>query len=308
MLVIGYMTFALKIIADSYQKFNITNTSVSACKNPPHIRCFQKHYLTKEQNSKCANASLTLGTIGHDIVEKAIVENLTIAECIQDKKIQDKINSYISFDKKDQMKFEFGIKNLEAIGNNHLENLKELPKQKWKTEAEHMKWIDPINVPFRMFIDLTGETHVNDIKNKFPSVKFSPLKTKQLKTNENRIGDWVCSHPRIDQRAFTTDLMQIALYSHTTGLKPSLSYASATDRILFTEDNCDELKPENLKLWLQELIAYEIAWEKKLIAANGSLEELMWLCVPDFSDIRKKSFWYQGVPEEYIKGYLNFYV
>ena len=298
----------LKIIADCYQKFNITNTSVSAAKNPPHIRCFQKHYLTKEQNSKCANASLTLGTIGHDIVEKAIVESLTIAECIQDKKIQDKINSYISFDKKDQMKFEFGIKNLEAIGNNHLENLKELPKQKWKTEAEHMKWIDPINVPFRMFIDLTGETHVNDIKNKFPTVKFSPLKTKQTKDNPNRIGDWVCSHPRIDQRAFTSDLMQIALYSYTTGLKPSLSYASATDRILFTEDNCEELKPENLKLWLQELIAYEIAWEKKLIAANGSLEELMWLCVPDFRDIRKKSFWYQGVPEEYIKGYLNFYV
>ena len=308
MLVIGYMTFALKIIADSYQKFNITNTSVSACKNPPHIRCFQKHYLTKEQNSKCSNASLTLGTIGHDIVEKAIVENLTIAECIQDKKIQDKINSYISFDKKDQMKFEFGIKNLEAIGNNHLENLKELPKQKWKTEAEHMKWIDPINVPFRMFIDLTGETHVNDIKNKFPTVKFSPLKTKQTKDNPNRIGDWVCSHPKIDQRAFTSDLMQIALYSYTTGLKPSLSYASATDRILFTEDNCEELKPENLKMWLQELIAYEIAWEKKLKAADGSLEELMWLCVPDFSDIRKKSFWYQGVPEEYIKGYLNFYV
>ena len=209
----------LKIIADCYQKFNITNTSVSAAKNPPHIRCFQKHYLTKEQNSKCANASLTLGTIGHDIVEKAIVENLTIAECIQDKKIQDKINSYISFDKKDQMKFEFGIKNLEAIGNNHLENLKELPKQKWKTEAEHMKWIDPINVPFRMFIDLTGETHVNDIKNKFPTVKFSPLKTKQTKDNPNRIGDWVCSHPRIDQRAFTSDLMQIALYSLYDRLK-----------------------------------------------------------------------------------------
>jgi hypothetical protein len=298
----------LKIIGDCYQKFNITNTSVSAAKNPPHIRCFQKHYLTKEQNSKCANASLTLGTIGHDVVEKAIVENLTVEECIQDKKIQDKINSYISFDKKDQMKFEFGIKNLEAMANNHILNLKELPKQKWKTEAEHMKWIDPINVPFRMFIDLTGETHVNDIKYKNPTVKFSPLKTKQTKDNPNRIGDWVCSHPKIDQRAFTSDLMQIALYSHTTGLKPSLSYASATDRILFTEDNCEELKPKNLKMWLQELIAYEIAWEKKLKAADGSLEELMWLCVPDFSDIRKKSFWYQGVPEEYIKGYLNFYV
>ena len=302
------MTNHLKIIGDCYQKFNITNTSVSAAKNPPHIRCFQKHYLTKEQNSKCANASLTLGTIGHDIVEKAIVESLTIAECIQDKKIQDKINSYISFDKKDQMKFEFGIKNLEAIANNHILNLKELPKQKWKTEAEHMKWIDPINVPFRMFIDLTGETHVNDIKNKFPTVKFSPLKTKQTKDNPNRIGDWVCSHPKIDQRAFTSDLMQIALYSYTTGLKPSLSYASATDRILFTEDNCEELKPENLKKWLQELIVYEIAWEKKLKAANGSVKELLWINIPDFSDIRKKSFWWNSIPKEYMEDYLKTYV
>ena len=33
------------------------------------------------------------------------------------------------------MKFEFGIKNLEAMANNHIENLKELPKQKWKTRS-----------------------------------------------------------------------------------------------------------------------------------------------------------------------------
>ena len=65
---------------------------------------------------------------------------------------------------------------------------------------------------------------------------------------------------------------------------------------------------KNLKIWLKELIAYELAWEKKLKAANGSLDELMWLCVPDFSDIRKRTFWYQGIPEEYIERYMNFYV
>jgi hypothetical protein len=102
--------------------------------------------------------------------------------------------------------------------------------------------------------------------------------------------------------------MQIALYSHTTGLKPSLSYASATDRILFTEDNCEELKPENLKRSLQELIVYEIAWEKKLKAANGSIEELLWLCPPDFSDIRKNSFWWNGVPKKFMEDYLKTYV
>jgi hypothetical protein len=102
--------------------------------------------------------------------------------------------------------------------------------------------------------------------------------------------------------------MQIALYSHTTGLKPSLSYASANERILFTEDNCEELKPENLKLWLNELIAYEIAWEKKLKAANGSVTELLWLNIPDFSDIRKKSFWWNSIPKEYMENYLKTYV
>ena len=102
--------------------------------------------------------------------------------------------------------------------------------------------------------------------------------------------------------------MQIALYSHTTGLKPSLSYASAKDRILFTEDNCEDLQPENLKRNLQELIAYEIAWEKKLKAANGSVDELLWLNIPDFSEIRKGSFWWNSIPQEYMEDYLKTYV
>jgi len=298
----------LKIIGEAYQKFNDTNTSVSANKEPHSLRAFKRYKLNPEQRNKCTNASLTLGTLGHDISEKAIVKNLSVEECIADKEIQDKIKSYVTVDMKDQMKFEFGIKFLKDICQNHIENIKELPKQKWQTEIEHVKWIDPINVPFRMFIDLTGDTHINDLKNKFPTVKYAPLKTKQTKENPNRIGDWTCSHPKIDQRAYTGDLMQIALYSHTTGLKPSLSYASATDRILFTEKNCEELQPENLKRNLQELIAYEIAWEKKLKAANGSVDELLWLNIPDFSEIRKGSFWWNSIPQEYMEDYLKTYV
>jgi len=301
------MTNHLKIIGEAYQKFNDTNTSVSANKEPHSLRAFKRYKLNAQQRDKCTNASLTLGTLGHDITEKAIVKNLSVEECIAEKEIQDKIKSYVTVDMKDQMKFEFGIKFLKDICQNHIENIKELPKQKWQTEIEHVKWIDPINVPFRMFIDLTGDTHINDLKNKFPTVKYAPLKTKQTKENPNRIGDWTCSHPKIDQRAFTGDLMQIALYSHTTGLKPSLSYASATDRILFTEDNCEELKPENLKRNLQELIAYEIAWEKKLELADGDLDKLAWLCCPDFSDIKKKSFWWTGVAQEQIDRLLKHY-
>lgn len=298
----------LKIIGEAYQKFNDTNTSVSANKEPNSYRAMKRYFLSSEQKDQCKNASLVLGGIAHDINEKSIVEKISIDEAIKDKKIQHKINSYVSIDIKDQMKFEFGIKFLKDICENHNKNINELPDKKWKSEIEHIKWIDPINVPFRMYVDLTGDTYINDLKNKFPSVKLSPLKTKQTKENPNRIGDWVCSHPKLDARVFTSDLMQIALYSHTTGLKPSLSYASATDRILFTEDNCEELKPKNLKRSLQELIVYEIAWEKKLKAANGSIEELLWLCPPDFSELRKGSFWWNGVPKKFMEDYLKTYV
>lgn len=298
----------LKIIGEAYKQFKDTNTSLSAAKSPHHIRAFQRYFLTKEENNKCTNASLTLGTITHDVTEKAWVENKTIEEVFNSKIIQDKINNYVPFDEKDKMKFQFGLKYLKDIAKNHIENLKELPKQKWKTEVELTTWTPPVSIYWRMFLDLMGETHINDLKNKFPTPKLAPLKVKQKKENPNRIGDWVCTLSKIDPKVFTSDLMQIALYAHATGLKPSLSYASATDRVLFTEDNTPELKQENLKIWLKELMAYELAWEKKLKAANGSLDELMWLCVPDFSDVRKKSFWWVGVPEEYIERYMNFYV
>jgi len=298
----------LKIIGEAYEKFNDTNTSVSANKEPHSVRAMKRYFLTKEQSNKCNNASLKAGTIGHKIVEICLNKNLTVDEVFASDEIQKEIDAYFPIDKTDEMKFKFAIKFLPQTAQNHLQNFKELPKQTWKTEVEFIKWIEPVKIPFRMFCDVVGTKSVVDIKNKLPGVKFAPLVTKQKKENNNRIGDWTCSHPKLDARVFTSDLMQIALYSHTTGLKPSLSYASATDRILFTEDNCEELKPENLKLWLNELIAYEIAWEKKLKAANGSVTELLWLNIPDFSDIRKKSFWWNSIPKEYMEDYLKTYV
>ena len=43
-------------------------------------------------------------------------------------------------------------------------------------------------------------------------------------------------------------------------------------------------------------------------AANGSIEELMWLNIPDFSEVRKKSFWWNSIQKEYMEDYLKFYV
>ena len=109
----------LKIIGEAYKQFKDTNTSLSAAKSPHHIRAFQRYFLTKEENNKCTNASLTLGTITHDVTEKAWVENKTIEEVFNSKIIQDKINNYVPFDEKDKMKFQFGLKYLKDIAKNH---------------------------------------------------------------------------------------------------------------------------------------------------------------------------------------------
>ena len=108
------------------------------------------------------------------------------------------------------------------------------------------------------------------------------LKKKIEKPNDNRIGDWVYSAPKIEDHIFSTDLMQIALYKKAVGLKPFISYASHKDRKIFTEDNTPELKQKNL-------------------------DKLAWLCCPDFSDIKKKSFWWTGVAQEQIDRLLKHY-
>ena len=83
-----------KIISEAYKKFNDTNTSVSANKEPHAVRTLKRYFLTKEQASKCGNASLKAGTIGHAVVEICLNKNLSVEEVIASKEIQDKIDSY----------------------------------------------------------------------------------------------------------------------------------------------------------------------------------------------------------------------
>ena len=147
-----------------------------------------------------------------------------------------------------------------------------------------------------MYIDLVSENLLGDLKNKFGN----PTLTKK--------NGWTYSNVKCPDRPFYSDVQQIALYNKATGLKPFLSYASNCDKKLFTQENCEDLKQESLDKALKELMIYEIAWEKKLELADGDLDTLAWLCCPDFSDIKKKSFWWTGVAQDQIDRLLKHYV
>lgn len=288
------MTNQLKIIGEPYKKFGLKHTSKSTATLPHTIRFFKKHCLNPNEANKLSNASLHGGTVIHLIVQECLTKKVDVDAAFNKKEIQDKINYYTPYNDKDKKKYEMIIKFAKETANNHLENIKELDDQEWQDELEYTVWTPPVQTYWLCFIDLIGKTDFGDLKNKFGQVR----ETKKGLTYTS---------VKMPDRPFYSDLMQIALYKKCCPLKPFLSYASHTDRKLFTEKNCEDLKQKNLDKCLKQLMVYEIAWQKKLECADGDINKLAWLCPPDFSDIKKDSFWYQGVPQEYIERYLNYY-
>ena len=296
------MTNYMNVIGDSYTKFGLKHTSKSTACLPHTIRFFKKHILTPKENSEISNASFIGGTLIHMIVQESLTKKLSLDNVIKSELIQSKIDSYEPNDEKDKKKFEFIIKAAKETAQNHLDNLDDLGQYEWSDEQERVLWTPPVNTYWLMYIDLIGKLAkakdpevLGDLKNKFGTVTLT--KTK----------GWTYTNVKCPDRPFYSDVQQVSLYQKATGLKPFLSYASNCDRKLFTQDNCEDLKQENLDKALKELMIYEIAWEKKLELADGDLKTLAILCCPDFSDIKKKSFWYQGVSQEQINRLLKYY-
>ncbi len=303
----------IRKVAECYTKFGLQHTSKSTACLKHSDRLFKKILFPKE-TSKLNNASFKGGNIVHDVVQLFVSTNQyeTLDDVINSDKIQKEIDSYFPFNDKDKYKFKFIIKNLKATAQNHLSNLAELEAQTFKAEIEYTAWLPNVETYWLMYLDLVGTKNFGDLKNCFGAAKESPLKKPVNKGTakkliDNRIDDWVYSNVKVPQRPYFSDVMQIALYKHSCSLPPFLSYASNCDRKLFTENNCDELKQENLDQALKILSMYEVAWQKKLEIADGDVEKLAWLCVPDVSDIKKNTFMWENVPDELKNKFLGIY-
>lgn len=86
--------------------------------------------------------------------------------------------------------------------------------------------------------------------------QFIELKTKWRKKNRPRKdGTSSYSLPKIDEGylGWNEHLLQVAFYFLATGKKPNLLVVHEEGYNLFNEDNCDDLKPENLKLLLNKM-------------------------------------------------------
>ena len=164
----------------------------------------------------------------------------------------------------------------------------------WQYEQQFTFWTKEINIYFNGYIDLLGETHFVDLKNVFGGV----YKKKDGYSYRKKL---------VPEKPFHSDLMQMALYKKMCGKIPALIYVSNQNYKCFTPNNCDELKDKNLKIHFKELIAIQLTWQNKLQYAMGDIGKLAGIIKPDFSNIRKKDFWWETVPVEYIKRFKKVY-
>ena len=288
------MTNQPKILGDCYKKFNLAHTSKSQNTIPDDIRFRNYIVLTpKEKANLPSNCSFTGGTIAHEVVQLMKCKNVTYKDAA--KAVAKKIKYYQAIDEKDQIKFDYIIQNLESLSNNHIENINEVTKQGWQSELEYTYWADGIKTYFLAYVDLVGKTHFGDIKNVFGTL----TKTKK---------GFSYSKKKCPQVPYHSDCLQISLYQKLLPkLKPFLTYASDSDRKIFTPENCVELRPESLQFYYEELILYQRCWEKKLELADGDIKTLALLCKPDFSEIRKNGFWWKGIDPDIIKRFRSHY-
>ena len=288
------MTNHPKILGDCYKKFNLAHTSKSQNTIPDDIRFRNYIVLTpKEKAALPSNCSFTGGTIAHEIIQKMLCENITYDQAL--KAVEKKITNYVSIDEKDDLKFGHIIDNMEDLVNNHLANINEVGKQKWQSELEYTHWADGIKTYFLAYVDLVGQVDFGDIKNVFGTL----TKTKK---------GFSYSKKKCPKVPYHSDCLQIALYSKLLPThKPFLTYASDSDRVVFTPGNCVELRKESLQFYYEELVLYQQCWEKKLELANGDAKVLAMLCKPDLSEIRKDGFWWKGISPEIIERFRSYY-
>ena len=286
----------IRKIGDCYTKFGLKHTSKSQNTIPDDIRFRNYIVMTpKEKRDMPKNCSFEGGTLEHELVQIHYTENKTLEEALNFDSVQDRINNYSPVDEKDKIKFEHIVERLIPVAQNHLDNVGELPKQKWKAELEYTHWDDRIQTYFLSYVDLIGETHFGDIKNVFGTL----VKTK---------AGYSYTKKKCPLVPFHSDCLQIALYQKLLPkLKPFLTYASDSDKRIFTPENCTELRPESLEHYYDELVLYQRCWEKKLELADGDIETLAYLCKPDFSEIRKNGFWWKGTDPAVVKRFRGYY-
>lgn len=265
-----------------------------------------------------SSISFDAGSKVHHYFQSILTNDFSLNEVQKD--FRDYIN-HQDYDEKNKIKALFINNRIINYVKNHLAAVKDLTNNNLKDlecEMFFSKWYDDVyagkklNIETDMYLDVVSHSSklIFEAKNRFGSVKKLPLKTKQLKSNANRIGDYVYSKPQKIKSPHFTHCIQTAVYTKSLpNYKPYLIYVDDESYTFFNENNCYELSPAGLKYFFNKYIQINVRRQEMLRMADGDIRKLAMMIGVDWSEIRNRENnpILNTIQEEDIKKLEEFY-
>ena len=281
---------------------------------------FGKYHLFPYLKFKQERPSISFksGTFIHDWFQKYLVGQAKIEEAEQHFKTH---IEQLELDERQSVKGQFILRYIKNYIQNHINAIKSISEDDkgWEIEKPFSDWYDDkymgqtLNIANEGYIDVVNEPLkiITEHKNRFGSVRNSPLKVNRKDSNVNRIGDWVYSKSQKIKSPQFTHCIQIAIYSKHFNFKykPYLIYVSEDDYTIFNQDNCWELSNQGLQYFFRKFIQINIQRQEMLRLANGDIKKLAMIIGVDWSEIRnyKSNFMLENYDEEDMQRLEDFY-
>lgn len=127
-----------------------------------------------------------------------------------------------------------------------------------------------VDLPVIGFIDLIKEDSFCEVKTKAP---------RMGKVKQDGTRGW--TKASLPAKPEFSHVCQVAIYHEATRLVPHICYVAAHGAVLFSPDNCDELKPEYLSYCLEEMRLRALR-RQNLLHISTDPKVLAGLIDPDF--------------------------
>ena len=246
----------------------LTHYSPSQLLKPMAIWMFQYVYLNKQQRRGIkVGWNAAFGTAVHGGIQAMLTAGAGMDEAID--------SAYLSYDFHDAPDSEPDEKRdkFRELIPDAIENGVDLLAEQFGGSAEEQKVevsLPGVDLPVLGFIDLCSSDSFCEVKTKAPRMGA-------VKKDGSR--GW--TKAAIPAKPQFEHLCQVAIYQLATGLTPHIAYVSATNAVLFSPDNCEELGPEYMAYCVQEMRGRAIR-RQNLLQVSQDPKVLAGVLDPDF--------------------------
>ena len=160
-----------------------------------------------------------------------------------------------------------------------------------KPEIEAFKWFDGINIPVHGYIDLKGDKVIIEDKCKMP-------RRGMVKKDGTR--SWFPG--KLPDKPSPYNLLQVDFYWSVFEVPVYLCYVNEKEFRVYHADNCDELKPENIKKRIPRIIQ-RAKVRQNLMKISNDPNILKDYIQPDFTHM----FWNNEADENYLQNAKKFW-